>query len=100
MTFLSTAYRASQYLESLLDSGAIVPQASQQLDKIYDDFALPAKRSVSSSPSTSLVNKSTQEPLLTRDAVPVIVARLKLKESADMYRAVEQARVRIKAGLV
>ena len=32
------AYRASQYLQSLLDNGSIVPEESHSLDTIYKDY--------------------------------------------------------------
>ncbi|EDR13552.1 uncharacterized protein LACBIDRAFT_308599 [Laccaria bicolor S238N-H82] len=60
-------------------------------------------------PSNSPPNPNPNPPhhqhkhtlLLTRDAVPLILAKFGLKESAagaDLYRAVEQARVRVESG--
>jgi len=118
-SFQPTAYRASQYLQTLLDSGAIVPEASKALDTVYKDYApqpppsQPHSPSSPSSPSPSPsppppheTNLEKEQPqpqhtlLLTRHAVPAILALFKLKEgaAADMYRAAEQARVRVRSG--
>lgn len=84
------AYRSSQYLQSLVDQHAIVPEPSQELDEIYAQYT-PA--SSSPEPSTSTTQ---HELLLTRDAVPAIVERFELDPSADtdLYRALEQVRLR------
>ncbi|KIM80956.1 hypothetical protein PILCRDRAFT_821813 [Piloderma croceum F 1598] len=102
------AYRASQYLENLIDQGAIVPEASEELDKIYAEHD-PLQSNTTTSPSdTNTTNPhsspdSTANPepappplLLTRAAIPAIVSLFNLTghSSADMYRALEQARLR------
>lgn len=101
------AYRASQYLQSLLDNDALVPEASQAFDAVYREHS-PTRTAVQSpdaskyeKPESS--SKSTTEQhelLLTRDAVPSILHTFNLKPSsgADLLRAVEQARVRVCSG--
>ncbi len=93
------AYRASEYLQSLLDKDAVVPTANKDLDRIYQDYApkaLPA-------PTPHSITVTPQPPfsdqlLLTREGIPQIRATFDLGSTAesDMYRAVEQARVREK----
>lgn len=113
------AYRASQYLQSLLDRGVIVPEASPALDLVYKDYApessSPEKISPEngnshlnpSSNSNPSTNPDPKPPpsahhtlLLTHDAVPAIISFFGLKPSAlaDLQRAVEQARVRVGSG--
>ena len=93
-----TAYRASQYLQSLLDSGSIVPEPSESLDGVYKHFASP-----NSNGETDKIDGSAPQyhtTLLTREAVPSIVNLFGLESiaAADLLRAVEQARVRVKSG--
>ncbi|RDB18941.1 hypothetical protein Hypma_014293 [Hypsizygus marmoreus] len=96
------AYRASQYLQSLLDAGIIIPEPSPLLDAVHKDYSSAEKPL--SSPSSSAESQSTpprrHELLLTRDAVPAILNVFVLKPSAgaDLLRAVEQARVRVRSG--
>ncbi|KAG6840377.1 hypothetical protein C0991_007114 [Blastosporella zonata] len=102
------AYRASQYLQTLIDSDSLVPEASESLDTVYKDFS-PDKSSIAS-PHVDKDEKSNNpggksstlqhEVLLTRDAVPEILDTFKLKSTAgaDLLRAVEQARVRVLSG--
>jgi len=109
------AYRASQYLQSLLDSGVIVPEASPALDLVYKDYGPQSSSSEKgsshsniSSNSDASTNPGPGKPphpaqhtvLLTRDAVPAITSLFELKPSAlaDLQRAVEQARVRVESG--
>ncbi|KAF9013178.1 mitochondrial K+-H+ exchange-related-domain-containing protein [Cyathus striatus] len=123
------AYKASQYLTNLLESGAIVPEASERLDEIYKHYpprsssssseptsnssdagykdsstSLPKEPTSSIIPSTEPASSQGPEPqhklLLTRDAIPAILALFELKSNAgsDMLRAVEQARVRVASG--
>ncbi|KAK7469031.1 hypothetical protein VKT23_003525 [Stygiomarasmius scandens] len=107
------AYRASEYLAALIRNGHIVPEPSQLLDTIYKDFAPkslsepssaePETTSSSPNPSRSssemepLLKEDTPRLLLTRDAVPAIVSAFDLKQSAsaDIYRALEQAKNRL-----
>ena len=116
-TLLLLAYRASEYLETLIDEGAIVPKASEELDKLYaeyDPLKSNTSTSESSAPLTSGVNTNptNQRPspnshsstdsklssplLLTGSAIPAVVSLFNLTghSSADMYRALEQARLR------
>lgn len=119
-TLLLLAYRASEYLETLIDEGAIVPKASEELDKLYAEYDplksnTVASTSQSSAPLTSGVNTNPtnqQRPspnshsstdsklssplLLTGSAIPAVVSLFNLTghSSADMYRALEQARLR------
>ncbi|KII90775.1 hypothetical protein PLICRDRAFT_123623 [Plicaturopsis crispa FD-325 SS-3] len=102
------AYKASQYLETLVGAGAVVPEASQELDQIYDEYKPKAvggphaslEQSESSlSPETGDGSERTRV-LLTRDAVPAIISLLGLPQTsaANLYRAVEQARIRVEQG--
>jgi len=107
--YLLTAYRASQYLEKLIDQGAIVPEASEDLNKLYaehdpsqsNEAAASSSDTHSTNPHSSPDSTANPEPappplLLTRAAIPAIVSLFNLTghSSADMYRALEQARLR------
>ena len=127
--FSFLAYKSSQYLQSLLDHNVIVPEANEALDKVYklhaitssEDADVPSpSASASSSTSSSTASSSSassssnasppppsdsqpqHDILLTRDAVPDILAAFDFPPdgtaAADLYRAVEQARVRVKSG--
>ncbi|KAI0087061.1 mitochondrial K+-H+ exchange-related-domain-containing protein [Irpex rosettiformis] len=114
------AYKASSYLEQLLDKGAIVPQSSPVLNAIYAKYAaqvLPAAdvqpikqgddidSDASSTPSSdaeSPASKPSQHEkhlLLTRDAVQEITAQFDSQPdstlAANLYRAMEQAALRL-----
>ncbi|KAI0755380.1 mitochondrial K+-H+ exchange-related-domain-containing protein [Daedaleopsis nitida] len=104
------AYKASQYLEGFLHQGAIVPETSAPLDAVYAKYAPPpdAQPQKSSEPSSTALHSSDTHSststsgarlLLPRDAVPELVKALELPEestfAADMYRALEQARIRV-----
>ncbi|KAG5721493.1 hypothetical protein E4T56_gene13243 [Termitomyces sp. T112] len=102
------AYRASQYLQTLLDNEALVPEASDAFDGVYREYS-PRKVAITSPGSSkdekpeSFSNSNTTEQhelLLTRDAVPAILHTFNLKPTsgADLLRAVEQARVRVSSG--
>ncbi|TFK73650.1 hypothetical protein BDN72DRAFT_869039 [Pluteus cervinus] len=130
------AYRASQYLQSLIDNGSIVPEESHSLDTIYKDYhpssstsSIPQNQgeqqekpeeglrqrhtSSSSIPSSSSTTSdatpnppppppqegepTSQEILLSRDAVPAIMSIFGSNggtEEAELYRALEQAKLR------
>jgi hypothetical protein len=99
------AYRASDYLLSLLNRNAIASEENDALDAIYKRYSpthtTPSSSSVESAPSTSetkaLLEPTRGEPLLlTKEAVPPILELFQLPEdaAADMYRAIEQARQR------
>ena len=109
----TTAYRASQYLDRLLSNGAIVPRSSTELDDLYAEqkksrTALTHKaeaeagaRADAGANEQDRPGSSPQSPppprlLLTHDAIPRVLTLfdLSISAGADMYRAVEQARVR------
>ncbi|KAK1222343.1 hypothetical protein PQX77_014821 [Marasmius sp. AFHP31] len=71
------AYRASQYLSTLVENKAIVPEPCDTLDAVYTTTPDP-------------------ELLLAREAVPAVVSSFDLSKSAtkDIYRAIEQANTR------
>ncbi|KAI0322025.1 mitochondrial K+-H+ exchange-related-domain-containing protein [Amylostereum chailletii] len=106
------AFKGSEYLESLLKRGAIVPQSSPQLDEIYAAHAPSPPPSPppeetghkdgSSSGSGPSAEELTQEKvLLTREAVPPLLSLFGIPSTAasDFYRAIEQANVRLAQGL-
>ncbi|KAF8962968.1 mitochondrial K+-H+ exchange-related-domain-containing protein [Flammula alnicola] len=116
------AYKSSQYLQSLLEHNIIVPEPSEPLDEVYRLRQLaapptPSESTDSSSsssapeidPASDASSSSAPNPkepshilLLTRDAVPSILSIYGFKPestaAADLYRAVEQARVRVSTG--
>ncbi|KAI0647664.1 mitochondrial K+-H+ exchange-related-domain-containing protein [Trametes meyenii] len=106
------AYKASQYLEGFLEHGSIVPHSSSELDVIYAKYAplpLPGPSPSAEKPPPPSEHASShngragseQPPrlLLTKEAVPELVKVLQLPEdstfAADVYRALEQARLRL-----
>ncbi|KAI0693232.1 mitochondrial K+-H+ exchange-related-domain-containing protein [Cytidiella melzeri] len=108
------AYKASSYLEQLLEKGSIVPQDSAELNAIYAAYApsapsanepQQAEDSDSDASSSPRVNNN-EHLLLTRDAVPAITAYFDTGPShasssssslaADLYRAIEQAALRVR----
>ncbi|EGN98487.1 hypothetical protein SERLA73DRAFT_183524 [Serpula lacrymans var. lacrymans S7.3] len=119
------AYRASQYLSSLLDRNLIVPKPSEELDSLYlahsstlrtspktpsstplpfdSDPPLNSDGSILSSSTpppadeTNAAANSSQRLLLTRKSIPAILELFGLPSTAgaDMYRAFEQVRGRI-----
>ena len=99
----SSAYKASQYLDGFLQQGAIVPAASPKLDAVYAKYAppLPSKSTNSTESEEPPPSSSSESPslLLTKEAVPELQRTLELPEdstfAADMYRALEQARLRL-----
>jgi hypothetical protein len=100
-TDLFTAYRASRYLDRLLSNGAILPQASPELDRLYVEEE-QAKKAESFSGTTQTPGDGEKEDkqqqlLLTLDAVPRIVSMFDLPSSADadLRRAMEQAKMRV-----
>lgn len=113
------AYKASSYLEQLLDKGAIVAEPSSELDEVYAKYARASEKvsptpnpsetsseqdldsDASSTPSVEEVDGLEQRHLLlTRNAVPELLVALQLKPDStfatDMYRALEQASLRLK----
>ncbi|KAF8625981.1 hypothetical protein AX17_006705 [Amanita inopinata Kibby_2008] len=101
------AYKASQYLDTLLENGIIVPEESQSLDSVYasSPASLPSLKPESETDDTGAQSRRTKDKeaqhtiLLTREAVPAIIRLFSLKSSAeaDLYRAVEQARLRVES---
>ncbi|TDL22116.1 hypothetical protein BD410DRAFT_815051 [Rickenella mellea] len=101
------AYKASGYLESLLDQGAIVPEANVGLDDIYAEFPpSPTGHPLDVAESTKSSGIDLHHPeqstererlLFGRDAVPRIVEYFELPPGAmsDMYRALDQTAVRL-----
>jgi len=81
------AFKASEYLQRLIDQGALVPEPSETLDKIYESYPAPEHDL-----------PSNQRPaLLTRDAVPALLEAFQLEGAqaeSDFYRALEQAQSR------
>ena len=71
------AYRASQYLSTLVENKVISPEPNDNLNAVY-----------STTPDTQL--------LLSRESVPALVSSFDLSKSAtkDIYRAIEQANTR------
>ncbi|PSR71976.1 hypothetical protein PHLCEN_2v12186 [Hermanssonia centrifuga] len=110
---------ASAYLEKVLERGAIIPQASQELDSIYKTYAPPPLSSAeptagtkkekpedtdsdaSSTPDVEDTPATDRHFILTRNAVPALAALSDLRPessfSADVYRALEQARLRMES---
>ncbi|KAH8825168.1 mitochondrial K+-H+ exchange-related-domain-containing protein [Flagelloscypha sp. PMI_526] len=89
------AYKAAEYIKTLLDNNNIIPQESQELDVIYKDFA-PSSTVKSSNDS------QRHDLLLSKDAVPAIVSLFNLaaEEGDSMYRALAQAKPRATKGKV
>lgn len=112
------AYKASEYLEGFLQRGAIIPQASPELDVIYAKYA---PRQLASSPEAEArhekaPSQASSDPkpedsdrdasadaslLLSKDAVLELQRALDVPEDStfatDVYRAIEQARVRLES---
>ncbi|PFH49975.1 hypothetical protein AMATHDRAFT_146422 [Amanita thiersii Skay4041] len=97
------AYKASQYIDTLLEHGSIIPEESPTLDAVYRDAQHHAPQKGQQLQEDEGDHQSHQRQhavLLTREAVPSIVGLFSLKKSAeaDVYRAVEQARLRVESG--
>jgi len=101
------AYKASDYLQSLLQRGAIVPRHDADLDGII--YARHAHLNASHDETEAVSGTEKDEGgraeekkvLLRRDAVPHILELYGLPESAasNIYRAVEQACARLRKGI-
>lgn len=99
-------------MDSLLERGAIAPEADSELEKVYARFRAPSISAPTSDDSNETRRETAhgdaapasadggteRQALLTRDAVPAILKLYGLPESsgADIYRAIEQARQRTK----
>lgn len=90
--FFLLAYRSTQYLQALLLHGSIFPEANEALDAVFREF---------SSPVSVLAGEEEDiaKFVLTRRAVPAITSLFDLKGNVDvdMYRAIDQAQLRIDA---
>jgi hypothetical protein len=105
-SFSFSAYKASDYLRSLLQRGAIVPHLDANLDNIYARHAplnaiLDETKSISEGEKDEGSRTEDKKVLLGRDAIPHILELYGLPESAasDIYRAVEQASARLRKGI-
>jgi len=116
------AYKASSYLDSLLQKGVIVPEANVGLDKIYENCRQRLSQGRPSNSTTSPNSQATNNPpdnhndkyavtvsdesnvteelILDREAVPDIVSYFDLPSSAesDLYRALNQTSKRLSKG--
>lgn len=98
----------------MLEKGAIVPEANSELNSIYEKYAPPPpgtpydKETHDTDSGMSSTGSSTNEEikeekllLLTRDAVPAITevfdSRPDSSLAADIYRALEQAALRLRS---
>lgn len=97
LTLAPIAYRATQYLQDLLVNDAIVPEGSEALDAIFKDFSPSESSTSTEGPPNTKSNQDGYELLLRREAVPAIVNLFGMKKGADadIYRAIEQARLRV-----
>lgn len=98
------AFKASDYLHSLLQRGAIVPQSSTDLDDIYVAHAPTEKFRGTMKPGVGEeeeIEKEENKVLLRREAVPRILELFGLPKSAasNIYRAIEQASHRMRLGV-
>jgi hypothetical protein len=106
--FLLSAYKASDYLRSLLQRGAIIPHLDANLDGIYARHARSdadtnhdLTNPVSEGGKDKGKRTDEKKVLLGQDAVPHILELYGLPESAasNIYRAVEQAGARLRKGI-
>jgi len=89
----------------LLERGAIKPETNASLDEIFIAHVPPLSDKVS--PLQALTQETgpaaakEKKVLLTRHAVPPILSLFNLPSSAasDIYRAIEQATVRLERGI-
>ncbi|KAL5524460.1 hypothetical protein ACEPAF_9600 [Sanghuangporus sanghuang] len=97
------AYKASSYLEGLVDKGAIHPESNAVLDKIYEEHqpASPSSSESSSGPNSKPPpdeDNGEERIVLSREAVPKVVGLFELPPSAasDLYRALDQTEHRLR----
>lgn len=100
------AYKASDYLRSLLQRGTIVPHLDANLDSIYARHAPSNTHHDATKPGSGVGKgderrREEKKVLLRRDAVPRILELYGLPESAasDIDRAIEQASSRLRKGI-
>ncbi|TFK83217.1 hypothetical protein K466DRAFT_498883 [Polyporus arcularius HHB13444] len=95
------SYKSSEYLDALLQHGAIHPEPNPALDAVYAKYS-PTRASHDS--DNSRESEPSDELLLTKDAVPelerTLASELEGQDggstfAAGMYRALEQARIRL-----
>jgi len=115
------AYKASSYLQEFLSQGAIVAEPNPSLDQIYKEYSpvppsitpiadttarVTLESDASSTSSTSNLKDHPEEGprrlILKREAVPAIMDLFQLRPDSsfagDLYRALEQARLRMEEG--
>jgi hypothetical protein len=105
--FFHAAYKASQYLNTLLEHNVIVPDESQLLDVVYEQYdpRPPFESDAEKNDGVqSQIGRGEQQHalLLTRDAVPIIARMFSFEPSAevDLDRAVKQAQLRVASGRI
>ncbi|KAF7979991.1 hypothetical protein HWV62_43822 [Athelia sp. TMB] len=93
----------TRYLEALIEHGAIVPEESQELEQLKAQYEAPHASTAQATPipiKTSAEGEDSapapKNLLLSRSAIPPLLSTFGLKEtvSTEMYRALEQARLR------
>ncbi|EJC97923.1 uncharacterized protein FOMMEDRAFT_97733 [Fomitiporia mediterranea MF3/22] len=101
------AFKASSYLEALMDKGAIRAEPNIALDKVYETYKPdppPTTKSLSPESSTDSTttareneDENAERIVLGKEAVPKIVSLFDLPPSAaaDLYRALEQTESRL-----
>ena len=106
---LRPAYRSSQYLQFLLRHDLILPESNDALDGVYKRPSITSDLDPSPSVTSNTFAEASPSPpqtghelLLTRDMVPVVTKALEITDdstaAADLYRAAEQARLRVERG--
>ena len=93
--------------EALIDSGAIHPEPSEALEILYRSYRpAPREQPTKEQEAEGKIIAARANPdvdlLLSKDSVPAVLQILNLKPSAeaDLYRALEQARLRLTRGEV
>jgi len=90
------AYKASQYIGSLIQRGAVVQERDARLDDIYQKAASRSCADGEHVQTSSDEASTTRHPartVLAREDIPKILDMYELPSTAaaDMYRAIEQA---------
>ena len=116
MTFVAkrrsayTAWKASEYLESLFKRGLIEDEGNDWLDEAYVAHAPPLSDKISPLESLRLEtdpmqggqkDSSAKKLILTEGGVPPIISLFALPDSAatQLTRAIQQARARLEKGM-
>ncbi|EIN13022.1 hypothetical protein PUNSTDRAFT_98047 [Punctularia strigosozonata HHB-11173 SS5] len=105
------AYKASEYLQSLIEEGVISPEPNPELESIYashqplrdadsDASSTPDQVAPQHRDAPTQSNTASEGLLLTREAIPSVLQLFDLPptSAADIYRAMEQAKVRLGRG--